>query len=391
MESFVTFPPAIERTVDAVYPPWRQLLANELARIVHPFYFAFVSLELAFLLWFYYSGASMRLRRALELRVRNPLLTALCYIAILFTGLSLAMLPMSFFGSYHLSHSFGLSSETVGRWFRDWAVSLALGAGVAAIVGSLFLRAIARWRTWPLIASIAAAILLVIGSVIYPVFITPLFNKFTPLPASPLTRAILKLAAQQGLDTSVVYEYNMSLQTNEANAYVAGLGKTERIAVGDTLLHSIREDEVLYVMAHEIGHYKLGHLWLGTLEAWLAVVAAIALIAALGGRIASRDKRLSRDLSDPAAAPLVAALLVAFAVVTAPLTNQLSRNIERAADTFAAQHTRLGDAGVRAEARIASLDLVPLHPSRLAVWYFYTHPPTDERILDAARGANLAR
>ncbi len=188
----------------------------------------------------------------------------------------------------------------------------------------------------------------------------------------------------------MVYEYDMSTQTREANAYVAGLGKTERIAVGDTLLRSMRPDEVLFVMAHEMGHYKLGHLWLGTFEAWLGSIVVIILIATVGARLARRNRRLSRDLADPAVVPLVAALILIFQLITAPVANALSRNIEHAADEFAAAHTSLGDAGVRAEARLASQDLTPLHPSRLVVWYFYTHPPADERILDAARAAGLA-
>jgi STE24 endopeptidase len=273
---------------------------------------------------------------------------------------------------------------------RDWSVDLALSTAITAIVGALFLRIVARFRTWPAIAAAGAAILLVFGSAIYPLFIAPLFNKFTPLPPSPLTRAILKLAAEQGIDASVVYEYNMSLQTLEANAYVAGLGGTERIAVGDNLLKGMRRDEVLYVMAHEIGHYKLGHLWLGTFEGWLGILVAILLIATLGAQLIRRNPGLARDLSDPAAVPLVAALIIVFQVVTAPVANALSRNIEHAADTFAAQHTHLGDAGVRAQARLASIDLSVLHPSPVVVWYFYTHPPTDERIMDAARAAGLA-
>ena len=231
--------------------------------------------------------------------------------------------------------------------------------------------------------------MLVLGSAVYPVFIAPLFNKYTALPSTPLTRSILKLAAQQGLNAGVVYEYDMSAQTREANAYVAGLGKTERIAVGDTLLAGMAPDEVLFVMAHEMGHYKLGHLWLGTFEGWLGALLTIALLATVGARLAGVNPRLSRGLSDPAAVPLLAALLVAFGALTAPVSNALSRNIEHAADVFAAQHTHLGDAGVRAQARLASMDLSPLHPSPLVVWYFYSHPPTDQRIIDAAQASGL--
>jgi STE24 endopeptidase len=231
-------------------------------------------------------------------------------------------------------------------------------------------------------------VLLVLGNAVYPVFIAPLFNTYRPLPPSPLTRAILRLAAEQGIRASVVYEYDMSAQTREVNAYVAGLAGTERIAVGDTLLADMRPDEVLYVMAHEMGHYKLGHLWLGTFEAWVTVLVALAILATVGARLARRPP-LSHDLADPAAAPLIAALLLVFVLVTAPVTNALSRQIEHAADVFAGEHTHLGDAGVRAQARLASIDLSPLHPSRLAVWYFYTHPPPDERIMTAARLAHL--
>ena len=89
--------------------------------------------------------------------------------------------------------------------------------------------------------------------------------------------------------------------------------------------------------------------------------------------------------------PLLAALLLGFEIVTMPAANALSRNIEHAADVFAGEHTNLGDAGVRAQARLASIDLSPLHPSPLVVWYFYTHPPSDQRIMDAARLAHLVR
>ena len=384
------FPPDVEQLVNSVYPVFRQLLANELASIERPLYFIFIAFELAFLLWFYYSGLSARLRSGLESNIKNPLVNAAVFIAIVFVGLSLALLPVTYYAGFILPHQFGLSEETAARWIRDWSVGVAVSAAIAAIVGALFLRVVARFRAWPAIAAVGAAVLLVFGSAIYPVFITPLFNTFTPLPPSPLTRAILKLAAEQGIEASVVYEYNMSLQTREANAFVAGLGETERIAVGDNLLRGMRPDEVLYVMAHEIGHYKLGHLWLGTFEAWIGTLLAIALLATLSPRLIKRNPALSRDLSDPAAVPLVAVVLVVLQVITAPVSNALSRNIEHAADVFAAQHTRLGDAGVRAQARLASMDLAPLHPSPLVVWYFYTHPPTDERIMDAARAAGLA-
>jgi len=383
-------PPAIQALVDATYPIQRQVLADDLASISRPLYFTFIVFELAFLLWFYYSGLSARLRDALERKIPNPLLSALVFIALTFAGLSVLMIPLSFYGGFILPHQFGLSGEGEGRWLRDWAVGLGVSALVLAPVGALFLRAVARFRHWPLVAAAGAAVLILFGSAIYPVFIAPLFNTFTPLASSALTRAILKLAADQGIKASVVYQYDMSAQTREANAYVAGLGGTERIAIGDTLLRGMKPDEVIFVMAHEIGHYKLGHLWLGALEGWLGSLVLIAFLAFLGPRLMARNPTRSRNLSDPAAVPLLAALVLVFQTLTLPVANALSRNIEHAADVFASEHTDLGDAGVRAQARLASMDLSPLHPSPLVVWYFYSHPPTDQRIMDAARASRLA-
>ncbi|MDQ6823849.1 MAG: M48 family metalloprotease, partial [Candidatus Eremiobacteraeota bacterium] len=296
----------------------------------------------------------------------------------------IAMLPTTYYGSFTLPHRFGLSEESLSRWLRDWAVGVAVEAGIVAVVGAVLLRAIARFRSWPVIAALLAGPLIFFGSAVYPLWIAPLFNAYTPLPSSPLTRSILELARQQGINASVVYQYDMSTQTREANAYVAGLGKTERIAVGDTLLKGLKPDEVLYVMAHEIGHYKLGHLWLGSFEGWAGATIAIVWLWAAGNWVVRRFPQHVRSLSDPAAVPLIAGLILIFQVVTAPAANALSRDIEHAADVFAAEHTRLGDAGIRTFARLANQDLSVLHPSRGTVWYFYTHPPTDERIMFAA-------
>lgn len=389
MIAAISFPPAIQAVVDSVYSPARQALADELARTTRPLYFIFIAFELFFLLWFYYGGAAARMRTALERSIGNQFWCAAAFIAIAFVGLSIAMLPLSFYGSYVLSHDFGLSAESVGRWMRDWAVGLALSTLLLALVGAAVLRIAARYRAWPLIAAAGAAALLVFGNAIFPLFIAPLFNTYKPLPSSPLTQAILKLAASQGIRAAAVYEFDMSVQTNEVNAYVSGLGRTERIAVADTTLKSMRPDEVLFIMAHEMGHYKLGHLWILTAEAWALIVVAIVLVATLGTRLARRNPALSRGLTDPAAVPLLAAMLLAYQIAIMPAANAMSRSVEHAADTFAGAHADIGEAGVRAQARLASIDLSPLHPSPLWVWFFYTHPPADQRIMDAARAAHL--
>ncbi|MBC5805408.1 MAG: hypothetical protein DLM53_03070 [Candidatus Eremiobacter antarcticus] len=379
----IRFPPDLERLVDGLYPPQRQTLAVDLAHVHYLTYFAVVALELGLLSAFYFSGLATRLRRVVEAAIGAAWLRAAVYIVLLMVGLAVAEVPLSFFAGFTTPHRFGLSDESAARWFRDWTIGVGVSAVVSGFVGASLLRAMARLRSWPAIAALAAGPLLFFGSAIYPLYVAPLFNRYTPMPPTPLSREILAFAKEQGLDASVLYEYDMSAQTREANAYVAGLGKTERIAVADTLLRALPRPEVMYVVAHEIGHYKLGHLWIGTFEGWFGAAAAVFWVW-LAASWLRRDTRRCGSIADPAAVPIILAMLVLFQLLTAPLSNALSRNIEQAADAFAAEHTRLGAAGVRAFARLASQDLQVLHPSRLAVWYFYSHPPTDQRIAFAA-------
>ncbi len=386
-----TFTPEVARLVDSIYPPARQALAEQIAAIGRPMYFIVAAVELALLIWFWRSGAAARLTAAISRRFPLRFFAAAAFAFVALVGFSIALLPFDWFGGYYLTHHFGLSSASFGVWFSDWAKGLALTAVIGAAVGGGFCSLVARrGRAWPFIAAVIAAPLILFSNAIFPVFITPLFNHFEPLPDSPLTRSILALAARNGIAASAVYEYDMSRQTNEGNAYVAGVGPFERIAIGDTMLRDLKPDEVLYVVAHEMGHYKLHHLWWGSLYAWLGSFVLIALVAVVVPLKLAQCPECAKDLSDPASLPLVAALLIAASLVFAPVSNAISRNIEHAADAFAADHTALGNAGVRAFARLGTENLSILHPPALAVWYFYDHPPLDERIEYAYEHARTA-
>ena len=383
--------PELAHVVDTIYPPARQALAYQIVAIGRPLYFIDAFAELAVLYFFWRSGTAARWRSWFESRLRAPWLAAAAFAAVALCGLSIVLVPFSWYGGYVLPHQFGLSSAPVAVWLGDWGKGVLLSAAVGGLVCAGFVRLVARApRRWPYIAALIAAPLVLLGSAVYPVFVAPIFNHYTPLPASPLTRAILDMAARNGIDAKVVYQYDMSRQTNEGNAYVAGIGPVERIAIGDTLLRDLKPDEVLYVVAHEMGHYKLGHLWLGSFYVWLGSIFAVFLIAFAVPRILARGPGRARDLADPAALPIVALTVLTASLILAPVTNGLSRGIEHAADVFAADHTALGGTGVRAFARLGSMDLSSLHPPDLAVWYFYDHPPLDERVEYAAEHARGA-
>lgn len=386
----VLFSLDVQRIVDAIYPPQRQAIAAQLSALEIKLFFASSILQLALLFGFYYTGAAARLRGALERRLKQPLTVTAVFVAVTFAGFSLVLLPLDWYAGFVVTHAFGLSRETPATWYHDWLVGNGVSLVVLLLLALPFGPAVQRFgKRWPLVAAAVAAPLIVFGNAIFPAYVAPLFNQYTPMPPSPLAASILALASREGIEASAVYEYDMSRQTTEGNAYVAGLGPTARIAIGDNLLKDLKPDEVLYVVAHEMGHYKLHHIWWGSLYGWLGAIAAISFLAWVGGAALRKTApRLARGLDDPAALPLLAALLLCFALITEPAANAVSRSIEHAADAFAASQTQLGDAGVRAFARLGSEGLSVLHPQPLVVWYFYTHPPLDERIAYAAESAS---
>ncbi|MBV8221847.1 MAG: M48 family metallopeptidase [Candidatus Eremiobacteraeota bacterium] len=386
----VPFPPGIEHLVDTLYPPARQALALEVASEGRRLFWIGTALQLAIYAALYFSGVSAALRSRVEGWTKRPFVVPLVVVSAVLLVSPVLMLPFTWYSSYVFEHHYGLSQESVSDWFYDWAVGAALSVGIGAGIGTLFFRLVQRReRVWPLIAAGLAIPLILTGSILLPVVVEPLFNTYTPLPSSPLTRSILDLAAQHGVHASNVYVFNLSKQETSANAFVSGIGPSERIALSDTLLRTFKPDETLYVTAHELGHYVHGDLWRGAFYGWVGVLIAIAFLYYVGAPVARRWPAWSRGLSDPAALPLLLASLALFGIALQPIGNALSRQIEHNADAFAAANTHLGTAGVRAFARLGSQGLAPLHPSPAIVWYFYTHPPLDERIDYAARQAGL--
>ena|SRR5579863_1867165 len=378
--------PDVERVLDAIYPVARQQMAADLLALGIRIFFASALVQLVVLFGYFYSGAAAKVRAMLERRIAMPIVAAAAFVAITYVAFVLFLLPLDWYAGFTVPHAFGLSAETAATWFHDWLVADALSLAVVLLITLLFIHGVRRLGgRWPVAAAIVAAPLIVFGNAIFPAYVAPMFNHYTTMEPSALTTSILALAKSQGIDASAVYEYDMSRQTKEGDAYVAGLGPTARIAVGDNLLHDMKPDEVLYVLAHEMGHYKLGHIWWGSLYGWLGSIVGIAFIALAGGfAVRAAGPRLARGFDDPAALPLLAALLLVFTLAAEPAANGISRGIEHAADAFAAEHTALDGAGVRAFARLGAEDLSVVHPSPLVVWYFFTHPPLDERIEYAA-------
>jgi STE24 endopeptidase len=292
--------------------------------------------------------------------------------AALAAGATLLGLPLRAV-SRERARRVGLVTQSWGGWLGDLAKGLAIELPVASGGGALLVGGLRRLGPGWWLPGAAAVTAFGTGvATLAPVLLDPLFNRFEPLPDGPLRRDVLALAERAGVRVGEVYEVDASRRTTAINAYVTGLGPTKRVVLYDTLLRDFTEEDVRFVVAHELGHVRYRDVFRGV--ALMAVTAPTGLLA-----VARLADRLSGGARGPAAVPAVALAAALVAPPVGALSSRLSRAIEARADVFAMELTGESRALVDFERRIALANVIdPAPPAveRLVA----THPTTMERI-----------
>jgi len=291
--------------------------------------------------------------------------------------------PFAFYQGHLLEHHYGLSTQSTGRWLADHAKGLVLGTVFAVAGTSIVFLTLSRWPDkWWLISAGTFAIAMIGLAGLAPVLLMPIFYKFKPLDRPALVERLMALATRARTDIVGVFEWVLSDHTKKANAALAGMGKTRRILLSDTLLADYSEDEIEVILAHELAHHVHRDLWRGI--ALQAVVLVGGFYAADVVLRASAERLALSGIADPAGLPLLMLVGGLWSFLVMPLANALSRAQERAADRYALATTRNVDAFVTAMRRLAQQNLAEEYPSPIVRWLFHSHPPIRERI-DAAR------
>ena len=301
---------------------------------------------------------------------------------------ALLEVPFSLYATFRVEARHGFNRMTRRLWLGDLVKGLLVSLTIATLIASGALWLIGRspehWWLWVWGFFLLAGIFLMYIS---PYVIEPLFHKFTPLAVPGLEERIRALAAQAGLAVSRIQQVDASRRSRHSNAYFTGIGRVKRIVLFDTLLSGAAHGEILAVLAHEMGHWKLRHVLrrLVTLEA----VALVGLYAAF--RIL-RWEGLPH-LAGLAIASFPARVMIAgfaaslLALPLAPLGSALSRRDEWAADRYAARLTGAPAELASALAMLARDNLANLHPHPLYARIFSSHPPVAERIRALRRAA----
>jgi STE24 endopeptidase len=348
------------------------------------------ALSAVFLLLLLVTGASAALRAvASSIAAGSFLLTILVYTALLVLLAEALQLPLSLYQELRLERRYGLSTQPMAKWWLDWlkgaAVTLVFAAIASTIVFSLLV-----WRpdAWWWLAAIAFSLVLVVLAQLAPILLMPLFYEIKPLERAALVARLVALAERAGARVLGVFEWRLSDRTNRANAALAGIGRTRRILLSDTLLAEHSDDEIEVILAHELAHHVYRDIWSGIALEALLILAGFYLadrtLAAFAGWFGLTGK------PDVAATPLLLLTAGGVSLVLLPLFNAFSRAHERRADRYALEMTRNVDAFVTAMKRLAAQNLAEERPSRLVEVLFHTHPPTAARVAAARAWADAS-
>ena len=310
-----------------------------------------------------------------------PLLFAVPYLLII----ALITAPYTIYIGFVREHGYGLSNQNFTEWGGEQLIGIAIDTLIAAILWMAVSATIRRFpRGWWVGGTglIIAALVTTIG--LGPVYIAPLFNDYTPLPEGPVKTAVLKLARANGVPADNVFVVDASRQSDRISANVTGLLGTTRVALNDNLM---RQDinEIRAVMAHELGHYVLNHMWKLILAMSLVFAAALALVAMgtpwlLAGP--GRNWGIS-GLADPGVLPAMAIVASLAFLLATPVTNSLIRVNEQEADLFAHNAARAPDAFARIAMKLSQYRKI--EPTPLEEIIFFDHPSGHTRVMTAMR------
>ena len=328
-------------------------------------------------------SAAMR-DRAVRI-TRFPLLQVPVYWVQLGSAMAVLTFPLTFYTDFIREHQYGMATQSFGPWFGDQAKAY----GVMLIAGSIVttgLYAVLRrvGESWWLWATGVVVVFSVIGVMIAPVYIAPLFNSYTRLADASVRTPILSMARANGIPADDVYVVDQSRQTTRISANVSGLGRTMRISLNDNLLNRGSLEEIEAVLGHEMGHYVLNHVVKGLLEIAILTAVGFAFVARLFERLRRRFPRWGiGSVSDVAGLPLIVLLFGAYQFVATPITNTIVRTNEQEADMFGLNASRQPDGFANAALKLG--EYRKLAPGPIEEVVFFDHPSGRTRILNAMR------
>lgn len=310
----------------------------------------------------------------------DPLIKSLVFFALVFIGSDIISLPFDYYATFVIEEKFGFNKTTVRTFFSDkikgYLLSVLVGGGLLVVFLWLIHQMGAHfwWQFW-----VIAAVFMVAVNVFYTAWILPLFNKLTPLEDGELKSEILHYAKSVDFPLDNIFVMDGSKRSSKANAFFSGFGKRKKVVLYDTLLEQHPPDELVAVLAHEVGHFKKKHVIWGMITSILQVGLMLFLLAQF---IFSPTMSMALGAQAWSAELNIIGFTMLFTPVSMILgigMNWLSRKNEFEADDFA-KTTFAGAPLAEALKTLSIKTLSNINPHPWYVFVNYSHPPLLERL-----------
>ncbi|MBN2831291.1 MAG: M48 family metallopeptidase [Candidatus Omnitrophica bacterium] len=352
--------------------------AKEYSSIKYAFNILGVIYTLILLFLFLRLGAS----KSLSLWLTNyvpAFLILPAYLILISSGYYFLEFPFNFYQSYILEHKFLLSTQSLKSWFNDQLKAGVISYIIGLILITTFYFILHNFSDkWWLVFSAFWIFFSIILAKIMPVIIIPLFFKYKKLTDEALRERIMNLAKKMKVKLIDCFEIDFSKKTLKANATFVGVGGTRRVILADTLKDKYSHDEIEVILAHEFAHYRLKHLLKLIIVNSFSTLVIFYLIFKTSGPVLSFFGFSS--LSEIGALPVAFIYFIIFGIIMQPLEAYLSRSFERSADREALKVTGLKDAFISMMNKLADQNLADRNPHPIIKFFFFDHPPIDERI-----------
>ena len=336
--------------------------------------------RLAVFLAFWLAGGFAWMQNLVSGTTASSIFQGLLGISLLHLAGTLLSLPFSWYDTFHIEAKYGFNKTTPGVFIADQVKGLALGAVIGLPVLALLLWLFGTFPGAWLWAWLAVTVLVLALQYIAPRYLMPLFNKFTPLEDGTLKTAIQTLSEKCTFPVKELFVIDGSRRSTKGNAFFAGFGKNKRIALYDTLIEKHPQPELLAVLAHEIGHFKCGHI----VQRLVVAVVQLAVIFLLMGTVLGNP---GLHAAFGLTSPVLWLGFVFFMILFEPVQTILgimsslwSRKHEYEADAYAASATGGPADMIAALQRLARDTLSNLTPHPLTVFLHYSHPPMIQRL-----------
>src|SRR5947209_15081183 len=329
---------------------------------------------------------SARMRNLAERVSRfRPIHTALYWVQFILV-VSVLTFPLTVYEGYVRAHKYGLLNQSFGPWMRDQAVMLAVGAVLGAILLVPLFGVVRRLgKNWWLWGAAVSILFVAFVALVAPVYIFPIFNKYTKLQDAHIKDPILSMARANGIPATEVYEFDASRQSNRVSANVSGFAGTQRISLNDNLLKRCTLPEIETSMGHEMGHYVLNHSYKGLIMMGVVFVIGFAFVNwGISFSLARWGQAWGvQGIGDVAVLPLAVIVFSVYFFLMTPLTNTITRTMEYEADMYGLNAARQPDGEANVDLLLG--EYRKMDPGPMEEFIFYDHPSVRTRITAAMR------